>query len=300
METLEAAINWMNGYIWSWPPEPLPPLLVVLLVGSGIFITVRLGGIQLFKFGHAIKSLRGHYDSPEDRGDIKPHEALTSALSATVGIGNIAGVATAIHYGGPGALFWMWITAIFGMATKYAEAVLGVKYRQVAEDGSMAGGPMYYCEKGIGGRFGRFLGMFFAFTGALARKRGRFERANGGTILLDEIGEMPLEAQVRLLRVLQHREIERLGGTDRIPVVEDHDGIGAHYLGQRSSHGIGQGGRPALHLGVDQVSEDLGVGLRGEDRPAADQLLTQSEVVLDDAVVNHADGADLVRVSVFI
>jgi AGCS family alanine or glycine:cation symporter len=162
--TLEDVINWLNGYIWAWPAEPWPPLLVVLLVGSGVFITIRLGGIQFFKFGHAIKSLRGHYDSPEDRGDIKPHEALTSALSATVGIGNIAGVATAIHYGGPGALFWMWITAIFGMALKYTECLLAHHYRVIHEDGSISGGPMYYIERGLGKSWKPLAIMFAVFT----------------------------------------------------------------------------------------------------------------------------------------
>ena len=162
-----------DDYVWGWGPEFLlnVPLMVILLLGTGVTLSVYTGFVQIRKFWPAAKLvLAGAIgrDTGSGKGDITPYQALMTALSATVGNGNIAGVASAIATGGPGAAFWMWITAVFGMATKYAEAVLGVKYRQVAKDGSMAGGPMYYCEHGIGGRLGRFLGLFFASTGALA------------------------------------------------------------------------------------------------------------------------------------
>ncbi|MFQ5823787.1 MAG: alanine/glycine:cation symporter family protein [bacterium] len=146
--------------------------MVILLLGTGIILTLVTGLIQVRRFKAASSMvLHGAFKKDETEkaeGDITPFQALMTALSATVGNGNIAGVASAIALGGPGAAFWMWITAVFGMATKYAEAVLGVKYRKVAEDGSMSGGPMYYCEYGIGGKLGRSLGIFFAICGTIA------------------------------------------------------------------------------------------------------------------------------------
>ncbi|MEX0857493.1 MAG: sodium:alanine symporter family protein [Balneolaceae bacterium] len=135
--------------------------MIVVLLGFGIFITLRLGFVQIRRFTHGIKSVMGKYDDPDDEGDVNHFQALTTALSATVGIGNIAGVAIAIHYGGPGALFWMWITAFFGMAIKYTECTLAVKYRIQNEDGSVSGGPMYYIEKGLGANW-KWLAIFFA------------------------------------------------------------------------------------------------------------------------------------------
>lgn len=163
-----------DEYVWGWGPEFLGglPLMVILLLGTGIVLTLATGFVQLRRFkqasGLVFSGAFKKDDTSQEEGDITPFQALMTALSATVGNGNIAGVASAIALGGPGAAFWMWITAVFGMATKYAEAVLGVKFRRVAEDGSMSGGPMYYCEYGIGGKFGRWLGIFFAISGAIA------------------------------------------------------------------------------------------------------------------------------------
>ncbi len=148
MEAVNNVIQALSGIVWGWPH--IMPLMVVMLLGTGIFITLRLRWIQLFKLKHAWNVIRGKYDNPMDEGDINHFQALSAALSATVGIGNIAGVATAIHYGGPGALFWMWLTAIFGMALKFSEATLAVHYRNINADGSASGGPMYYIEKGLG------------------------------------------------------------------------------------------------------------------------------------------------------
>ncbi|MBD3225686.1 MAG: amino acid carrier protein [Caldithrix sp.] len=159
MEAVKNFIQTVSGTVWGWPE--LMPLMVVILLGTGIFITLRLRFIQLFRLKHSWNVIRGKYDNPEDEGDINHFQALSAALSATVGIGNIAGVATAIYYGGPGALFWMWLTAIFGMALKYAEATLALHYRQIHTDGSASGGPMYYIEKGLGKSW-KPLGMAFA------------------------------------------------------------------------------------------------------------------------------------------
>lgn len=151
--------GWLEGLVWSTPPQA--PILALVLLGTGLFVTVRLGLIQLRGFRHAWAILGGKYDDPDDDGDLVHFQALTTALSATVGIGNIAGVAIAIRMGGPGALFWMWVTAFFGMALKFAECTLAVAYRRVHKDGSVSGGPMYYIEKGLGQNW-KWMAMLFA------------------------------------------------------------------------------------------------------------------------------------------
>ncbi len=158
MQTITDLINTIGGYIGM--------VLIVPLVGTGIYLTLRMRFIQIRKLKHSWNIIRGVYDDPNDAGDITHFQALSAALSATIGIGNIAGVATAIHYGGPGALFWMWVTAFFGMCTKYVECTLSMKYRKINPDGSASGGPMYYIEKGLG-RSWKPLAVFFAFSAAL-------------------------------------------------------------------------------------------------------------------------------------
>ena len=134
------------------------PWVVILLLGTGVYLTLKLGFIQFRRLGHGFGVTSGKYDDPDEPGDVPHFQALTTALSATVGIGNIAGVALAIHFGGPGALFWMWVTALLGMATKYTEVTLAQRYRAVEATqgdspswlGTVSGGPMYYIEKGLG------------------------------------------------------------------------------------------------------------------------------------------------------
>ncbi len=135
--------------------------LTIILIGTGLFVTVALGFIQLRRLKHSFEVVSGKYDNPEDEGDVTHFQALSAALSATIGIGNIAGVALAVRLGGPGALFWMWVTALFGMALKYAECTLSHHYRVIHEDGSASGGPMYYIEKGLGPKW-KPLAVFFA------------------------------------------------------------------------------------------------------------------------------------------
>lgn len=137
------------------------PFMVIALVGTGIFVTIKLGFPQLRYFKHGIKVTKGDYDNPEDEGDLSHFKALATALSATVGIGNIAGVATAIHYGGPGALFWMWVTAFFGTALKYSEVTLAHHFREFDHNKNTAGGPMYTIEKGLGTNW-KWLAVAFA------------------------------------------------------------------------------------------------------------------------------------------
>ncbi len=148
----------VSSFVWG-------PLTIILLVGTGIFITLLVKGIQVRKFFYAFQLISGKFDNPDDKGEITHFQALSAALSATIGTGNIAGVGTAIALGGPGALFWMWVTAFFGMALKYAECLLSLKYRIIHDDGSISAGPMYYLERGLGQKW---LGTCFAFFAAIA------------------------------------------------------------------------------------------------------------------------------------
>ena len=142
------------------------PFMVIILLGIGAYLTLRLGFVQVTRLRHGAAVASGRYDDPDDEGDVTHFQALTTALSATVGIGNIAGVALAIHWGGPGALFWMWVTAALGMATKYSEVTLAQKYRVHEHEGEWAGtvsgGPMYYIERGLGPNW-KWMAVFFAF-----------------------------------------------------------------------------------------------------------------------------------------
>ncbi|NQV14639.1 alanine:cation symporter family protein [bacterium] len=150
--------------IWSFPSQRAVPFMVMALVGSGIYVSIYLGFPQIKRFWHGVQVTRGIYDSPEDEGDLNHFRALTTALSATVGIGNIAGVAIALYFGGPGALLWMWITAFFGTTLKFAESTLALKYREIDVHGNTAGGPMYTIENGLGANWRWLAVAFAAFT----------------------------------------------------------------------------------------------------------------------------------------
>ena len=146
-----------------------PFLLIPLLLGTGLYLTIRLGGLQFVKLIPAMNlGLVKRRDKGEEEGDISQFQALTTALAATVGTGNIVGVATALSIGGPGALFWMWITGLVGMVTKYAEAFLAVRFRTTDTAGEKSGGPQYYLERGIKGPLGKVLGLSFAIFAAVA------------------------------------------------------------------------------------------------------------------------------------
>ncbi|MEX2126339.1 MAG: amino acid carrier protein [Woeseia sp.] len=163
MEQLHAALTQINSFVWG------PFLLIPLLLLTGLYLTVRLGGLQFRVIGHALwLALIRRRERRAEIGDVSHYQALATALAATIGVGNIAGVATAIGIGGPGALFWMWMTGLVGMATKYSEALLGVKYRRTDARGEQSGGPMYYLTYGVGGAWGRALGVSFAVFGAVA------------------------------------------------------------------------------------------------------------------------------------
>ncbi len=179
MNSLTDVLGQIAGYIWGVP-------LVVALVGVGVFFTFRLFFFQTRKIGHSFAIIRGKYDDPNDKGDVTHFQALCAALSATVGVGNIAGVATAIHAGGPGILFWMWVAAFFGMMTKYAECLLSHKYRVVHDDGTVSGGPMYYIEKGLGKRY-KWLAVTFAFCAIIGTfGGGNMVQSNSMAIALED------------------------------------------------------------------------------------------------------------------
>lgn len=156
---MEAVITEINAWAWGVPMQ-------VLLLGTGMFLTLGLGFLTWKRLGFAFRLLLGGFKG-EGEGDIPPFRALMTSLSATIGTGNIAGVATAMTLGGPGALFWMWLTALFGMAMKYAEAVLAVRYREQDDQGGYSGGPMYYIRNGLGPRYA-LLGSAFALFGSMA------------------------------------------------------------------------------------------------------------------------------------
>ncbi len=148
MESVTRAIDFYNSYVG-------PYALLVLLLPTGILFTILLKFIQFRKLGHAFAVVAGRYDDPSDEGDINHFQALSAALSATVGIGNIAGVALAIHLGGPGAVFWMWVTGLLGMTLKYAECSLALEHRDMDDQGNVAGGPMYTMQKALGAKYGK-------------------------------------------------------------------------------------------------------------------------------------------------
>jgi AGCS family alanine or glycine:cation symporter len=158
-KSIEVLIGKLGAFVWG------PPMLI-FLVGTGFYLTIALRGLQFRQLGYSLwLALVKRREDADEPGDISHFQALMTALSATVGTGNIAGVATAIAAGGPGALFWMWVTGLVGMATKYGEAVLAVKYRVKDEKGDMCGGPMYYISKGLGWKW---LGTLFALLAAVA------------------------------------------------------------------------------------------------------------------------------------
>ncbi|MFN3015336.1 alanine/glycine:cation symporter family protein [Vibrio coralliilyticus] len=169
MDNLQSLLKTIDSFVWG------PPLLI-LLVGTGVYFTFRLGLLQFRHLPTALKMVFSKDDSKKP-GDVSSFAALCTALSATIGTGNIVGVATAIKLGGPGALFWMWLAALFGMATKYAECLLAVKYRKVDDKGQMVGGPMYYLQYGVGSRTLASLFAFFAL-GVACFGIGTFPQVN--------------------------------------------------------------------------------------------------------------------------
>lgn len=187
-------LNQINAIVWG-------PWLLVLLVGTGVYLTIRLGLLQMVKLPRALRLI--FFARNKGDGDIDSFKALCTALAATVGTGNIVGVATAIKLGGPGALFWMWVAAFFGMATKYAEGCLAVRFRSVDENGNIAGGPMYYIEQGLGKKW-KPLALAFAFFGTLTAMlgSGTTTQVNAITSSLNASMGVPILPAVAVITVL--------------------------------------------------------------------------------------------------
>ncbi len=160
--TFNEILSKVNSFAWG-------PWMLLLLVGTGVYLSIRAGFVQFSKFGYAMKNTIGKAFKKQEvgKGEVSPFQAMCTALAATVGTGNIAGVTGAIVAGGPGAVFWMWVSALFGMCTKYSEVVLAIKYRERNEQGDWVGGPMYYIKNGLGKNW-KWLGTIFCLFGALA------------------------------------------------------------------------------------------------------------------------------------
>ncbi|SPY33650.1 alanine/glycine:cation symporter family protein [Pasteurella canis] len=210
--TLESILSSINSFVWG------PPLLI-LLSGTGLYLTFRLGFIQFIYLPRALSYLFKTEKGMGKKGDVSSFAALCTALAATIGTGNIVGVATAVQAGGPGAVFWMWLVALLGMATKYAECLLAVKYRVRDKQGFMAGGPMYYIERGLGIKW---LAKLFALFGILVAffGIGTFPQVNAITHAMQDTFSVPIPLTASIITALVALII--LGGVRRIAVVSSY------------------------------------------------------------------------------
>lgn len=196
---LSSIISTVNNFVWG-------PVMLVLLVGTGIFLTIRLKFLPWRNLGYALKSVFKKSDTsePPSEGDISPFQSLMTALAATIGTGNIVGVATAMVLGGPGALVWMWVSALFGLSTKYAESVLAVKYREVNSYHEMAGGPMYAMKNGIKIKWiGSLLAFLFSLFAVIASFGiGNMTQANSISLALRDTFGVPSYITGALITIL--------------------------------------------------------------------------------------------------
>ena len=213
MEALTSFFSSLNSIVWG-------PVMLVLILGTGLFLMLGLKLMPLLKLGTGFKLLwsgRSSNDTEQKEGEIPPFQALMTALSATVGTGNIAGVATAVFLGGPGALFWMWCTALVGMATKFSESVLAVKFREIDANGNHVGGPMYYIKNGLGRKWAWMGTMFAVFASIAAFGIGNTVQANSVAAVLEANFNIPLWATGVAIMVLVGAVL--LGGIKRIGAV---------------------------------------------------------------------------------
>lgn len=206
--SIDTILSQISSFIWGAP-------LLILLSGVGIYFTLALKGIQISQLLRAFIYMFKPEKNEGQTGDISAFASLSTALAATIGTGNIVGVATAIHSGGPGALFWMWLIALFGMATKYSEGLLAIKFRGRDKDGFIAGGPMYYIEMGMGKNW-RWLAKAFAFFGVLVALVGigTFPQVNGITHSLEATFDIPIVFSAIVLTLIVIAII--FGGVKRI------------------------------------------------------------------------------------
>ena len=211
MDVLTQLLQTISAVVWG-------PIILVLLLGTGLYLMVGLFFMPIRQLPAAFSLMwRGRQSNALADGEISPFNALMTSLAATIGTGNIAGVATAIFLGGPGAIFWMWLTALFGMATKYAEAVLAVNYREIDENGAYVGGPMYYIKNGLGKNW-QWLGACFAFFGSVAAFGiGNTVQANSVADVLDSTLNTPAWATGLVMALIVYLVL--LGGIKRIAQV---------------------------------------------------------------------------------
>ncbi|TNF72544.1 MAG: sodium:alanine symporter family protein [Acidobacteria bacterium] len=249
-EELTELVKKIGDFVWG------PYLLIPLLLLTGVFLTIRLRGIQFTKLWHALWLGLIVRREKGAEGDISHFQALMTALAATVGTGNIVGVATAMAVGGPGALFWMWITGLVGMATKYSEAVLSVKYRVVDERGEQAGGPMYYLSQGIRWPLlGKVLGVLFALFAAVAAFGiGNMVQSNSVAAALEESFGMKVWVSGLILAVAAGAVI--LGG---IKSIGRFTGVFVPFMILAYMAGASL----VLLLNLDRIPEAFGLIFRG-------------------------------------
>lgn len=213
MDTIQNFVTWLNGIVWGVP-------MIVLILGTGLYLQIRLRWLPLRKIGYGFRMIAKSRKADDmAEGEITPFAALMTALSATIGTGNIAGVATAIALGGPGAVFWMWMTAFVGMATKYAEVVVAVHYRQKDDQGDHVGGPMYAIKNGLGPRWGWLAAAFALFGGLAGFGIGNMVQANSIAEAMENAFGIPRWSIGLILTVLTGAVV--LGGIRRIGAVAE-------------------------------------------------------------------------------
>ena len=213
MDTIQNFVTWLNGIVWGVP-------MIVLILGTGLYLQIRLRWLPLRKIGYGFRMIAKSRKADDmAEGEITPFAALMTALSATIGTGNIAGVATAIALGGPGAVFWMWMTAFVGMATKYAEVVVAVHYRQKDDQGDHVGGPMYAIKNGLGPRWGWLAAAFALFGGLAGFGIGNMVQANSIAEAMETAFGIPRWSIGLILTVLTGAVV--LGGIRRIGAVAE-------------------------------------------------------------------------------
>ncbi|WP_070328864.1 alanine/glycine:cation symporter family protein [Exiguobacterium aurantiacum] len=317
-QSFSELIGTISDFVWG------PPLLI-LLVGTGVYLTVRLGGLQITKLPYSLKLAFSKNQDKTSRGDISHFQALMTALAATVGTGNIVGVATAVVLGGPGAIVWMWVSGFFGMATKYAEAVLAVKYRVTDERGQMAGGPMYYLERGLKQRW--LAVAFAAFASLAAFGIGNGVQTNSVALALNSTFDVPLYVSGILMMIFTGAVI--LGGVKSIGRVVSYfvpvmivfylgsgllimimnytlipDAIALIFSSTFSAEAIGGGAiGAAIRYGVARgvFSNEAGLGsapiaaaAAKTDMPGRQGLVSMTQVFLDTLIVCSVTGITLV------
>ncbi len=322
-ESLADFIAWLSGFVWGLP-------LIIFLVGTGIFLTIRISFFSFRMLPYSLKMLFKREDATSD-GDISHFQAVMTALAATVGTGNVVGVATAVVIGGPGAVFWMWMTALVGMATKYSEGILGVKYRQKNSKGEMSGGPMYYLEHGLGQKW---LGVLFAFFAVFAAifGIGNMIQANAASDVALDVFNVPTWLTGVIMAVLVGsvllggvKSIGRTAGIlvpfmivfyllagitimiiqiDQVPAA-----IGLIFTDAFTGNAVAGGALgTVIRMGVARglFSNEAGLGTGGiaaaaakTDVPARQALISMTQVFIDTIVVCSITGITLVMADMY-